>query len=733
MKATGLKKTMISGLLCLATIQVGTAQGLKTITLEDIWLKNTFKVKSVPGFNAMKDGKRYTQLDNEGGVVQVNSYELATGTKKGNLLQAPAYEGKPIAVEEYTLSSDEKKMLLLSENQPIYRHSILHRVYVYDLATQKTELLDTAKVLHASFSPDGSKVAFVKDNNLWYRDLRSGKTVQVTSDGRKNEIINGNCDWVYEEEFSFTQAYQWSPDGKTLAYYRFDESKVKEFTIPFYEGGDYPRNYTYKYPKAGEDNSEISIFLYNLANGTAVSAPVTKDGASRDFYIPRIKWTRDPAKLCIYKLNRLQNKLELFLADAASGRTELIYTESDPSYIEINDNLYFLPDGQSFVFTSEQSGYDQLYRWNWKKQEITRLTEGSEDIESVNGFDEKRKQVWYTVASGTMQRKLYTVSWNGGTPRCLTPEDGTHVVTTCEGYNYFLDKHSMLTQPPVFTLRDEKGKIIRTLEDNVTLRSTMQSYALGKIRFLKVKGTDKDLNAWMITPPDFSENKKYPVLLYQYSGPGSQGVLDRFPVFDFFWHQMLAEKGYIVVCVDGTGTGSRGADFRKKTYLQLGKYESEDQMAAARYLGGLPYVDKSRIGIWGWSYGGFISSTCLFKGQGLFKAAIAVAPVSNWRYYDNIYTERYMRKPQDNASGYDDNSPVNMAKNMSADTRLLLVHGTADDNVHFQNSAVLVTELVKNGKEFDSEYYPNKQHSLLGSATRFHLYRRMTEFILANL
>lgn len=735
MKPTGLKKMVLAVSLLLASggafIPAAAQNTLKNITLEDVWLKGTFRVKSVPGFNAMKDGKRYTQLDVKENVQQINIYDLAGGALKETLLSGASMNGKPIAIDEYYFSDNEKKLLLLAESQNIYRRSVLHRVYVYDLGSRSVQLLDTGKVLHAAFSPDASKVAFVKDNNLWYRDLQSGQVVQVTTDGKKNEIINGNCDWVYEEEFEFTQAYQWSPDGKMLAYYRFDERKVPEFNLAMYEG-NYPRDYTFKYPKAGEDNSVVSIHFYNLQQARSVPVQLDKEGDSKDYYIPRIKWTRDAAKLCVYKLNRLQNKLELFFADAGSGKAELVYTESDPSYVEINDNLYFLPDGQSFVFTSEQSGYNQLYRWDWKKQEITRLTDGKDDVESIAGYDEKKKLVWYTAAPGTTQRKLYALSWNGGTPRCLTPEDGTHVITPCEGYKYFLDKHSTLDTPPVFTLRDEKGKVIRTLEDNSALKSTMQSFALGRIRFTKVKGVSSELNAWMITPPDFSESKKYPVLMYQYSGPGSQEAADRFPIRDFFWHQMLAEKGYIIVCVDGTGTGYRGSDFKKKTYLQLGKYESEDQIAAARDLGTLPYVDKDRIGIWGWSYGGFMSATCLFKGEGLFKAAIAVAPVTNWRYYDNIYTERYMRKPQENASGYDDNSPINMTK-MLGDGKFLLVHGTADDNVHFQNSVMLVNELIKNGKEFDSEYYPNKNHSILGAATRYHLYKRMTAFILANL
>lgn len=703
--------------------------GHKKITLEDIWARNTFAVRSVPGFNAMEDGLHYTQMDNNNGVQQINVYELATGNKVRTLFDnsLQQYNGKKLQLDEYIFSKDEQKMLLLTESKNIYRRSITHTVYIYDLATKKIQLLDKERVLHAAFSPDAKKVAYVKDNNLYYKDLLSGRTVAVTKDGKQNHIINGNCDWVYEEEFSFTKAYEWSGNSKTIAYYRFDESKVKEYTLTYFDSL-YPRIYTYKYPKAGEDNSLVQVKLYSLRGGRTINADL---GPVKDQYIPRIKWMDDD-HLCIYRLNRHQNKLE-FLRTEQNGHTAVVYEEENKYYIDINDNIKFLPATASFVFSSERTGYNHLFSYNWKTKSLKELTTGDYDIESIIGIDDAKQMVYYTAAENSpLERKLYAVSWQGGAPKCLTSEKGTHSITACKGNKYFLDRYSRISRVPVYYLRDAEGNIIRTLEDNSKLEETMRQYALGDIKLMKIKGANGDeLNAWMIRPPDFNSSRQYPVLMYQYSGPGSQQVADRFPVGDYFWHQMLAQKGYIIVCVDGTGTGFRGEEFKKKTYLQLGKMESDDQVAVAKHLAELDYVDKDRIGIWGWSYGGFMSSTCIFKGNDVFKAAIAVAPVTNWRYYDNIYTERYMRTPNENENGYDENAPEKMAGRLKG--KFLLVHGTGDDNVHFQNSAMLINELIKANKDYDSEIYPNRAHGISGGNTRLHLYRRMTSFILENL
>lgn len=718
-------------LFAVFTSQVLFAQGTKQITIDDLWKNNTFAMKSVPGFNAMKDGLRYTKLEKAEDGQTINIYGLENGSWLGTVFNSneAKVDGKKLKVSAYEFSEDETKLLIKTERKGIYRHSATYKTYVYDVANKRISLLDNEGVLHASFSPDGSKVAYVKDNNLYYKDLATNNTKAVTIDGKWNYIINGNCDWVYEEEFAFTKAFQWSPDGKYIAYYRFDETKVPEYTLPIYSGL-YPENYTYKYPKAGEPNSIVEIRVHDVANSATATVNV---GNETDQYIPRIKWSKDASKLCVYRLNRLQNKLDLLLADARSGVAEIIYSETNKYYIDINDNLEFLPDGHSIIFTSERDKYTHLYHWDWKNKEIKDLTPGNFDIDNIVGIDAKRKAVYYTAAEQTpLERKLYAVNWSGRGKRLLTPEKGTHDITTIEGYNFFLDKYSSLNEPPIYYLRNNKGEVVRTLEDNIKFAVKLQDYALGKVEFATFKGAyGDDLNGWIMTPPDFDKSRKYPVLMYQYSGPGSQQVADKFPLGNYFWHQMLAQKGYIIVCVDGTGTGMRGEEFKKKTYLQLGNMESEDQIAVAKELGKLPYVDKSRIGIWGWSYGGFMSSTCLFKGSEVFKMAIAVAPVTNWRYYDNIYTERYMRTPAENPNGYDNNAPEKMAKNLEG--KFLLIHGTADDNVHFQNSVMLTEALIQAGKDFDGEYYPDKHHGISGGNTRHHLYTKMTNFILDNL
>lgn len=708
-----------------------TAQsGNKEITLEDLFSKGTFRVKGVAGFNAMKDGKMYTQIDREKTRQYIRVYNLETGKQERTLFDNATnnYDGKELSVESYSFSDDEQYMLLYTEGEHVYRHSEMQMVYLYDIASGKLTKIDNDKVMHATFSPDGKKVAYVKNNNMYYKDLTKDVIVQISDDGERNKIINGNCDWVYEEEFSFTRAFDWSEDSKYLAYYRFDESKVPEYTMAKYTGL-YPEQYTYKYPKAGERNSEVQIKIYNTATKNTA---IANTGTNTDIYIPRIKWTENAGELCVFRLNRLQNNLELLLTNADNGTTTVFFTESNDKYIEISDEIKFLPGGKEMILSSERSGNTHLYHYNRETKKMTDLTPGNYDIESLSGVDVAKKLVYYTAAEASpLQRHLYVVNFDGKKKKNLTPEPGTHSITPCKGNKYFLDKHSQVNKVPIFTLRDAGGKIIRTLEDNHELEAKLKEYSLGNVRLMTVKGVSENLNAWMITPPGFDSTKKYPVLMFQYSGPGSQQVADKFPLGNYFWHQLLAQKGYIIVCADGTGTGYRGEAFKKKTYLQLGKYESDDQIAVAKDLGTMPFVDKDRIGIWGWSYGGFMSATCIMKGNDVFKTAISVAPVTNWRYYDNIYTERYMRTPQENEKGYDENAPEKMVGKLKGN--LLLVHGTADDNVHFQNAAMLTTALVKANKQFDNAYYPDKAHGISGGNTSLHLYTKMTKFIIDNL
>jgi dipeptidyl-peptidase-4 len=698
----------------------------KDITLEDIWRNNTFAVRSVPGFNALKDGEHYTDVQTDGKQRTIQIKSLIDGSK-GKIL----YQGE-LPVDEYAISDAGDKLLLLTEAQNIYRRSVLHKVYVYEIESRKLTPIDTGKLLHPQFSPDGTKLAFVQDNNLYCLDLKSGEKIPVGKDGMRNKIINGNCDWVYEEEFEFTQAYQWSPDSRFIAWYRFDEGGVPEYSMTMYDKL-YPTEYKYKYPKAGEPNSIVEIRIMDLEKRSFIVPNLANSDGTLDYYVPRIKWSQDPAKLCIYKLNRHQNELQLFLADAKTGSMDPIYSETNKAYIEINDDMMFLPDGHSMLFSSERDGWRRLYTWDWKTNRLQTLTPGKFDVAGIVSNDAKVQNVYYLSAEPTpLERRLYALNLSSKKITQLTNETGTHAITGINGGKFFLDRYSSLNNPPVFTLRDDKGRIIRTLEDNSVLRGRMAEYRLGKMEFVKIPvDSGLQLNAWRIVPPDFDPGKKYPVLLYQYSGPGSQEAADRFPVRDYFWHQMLAQKGYVIICADGRGTGFRGEEFCKRTYLQLGRYESDDQIAVAKFMAKQSYVDPSRIGIWGWSYGGFMSSTCMFRGADVFKAGIAVAPVTNWRYYDNVYTERYMRTPAENASGYDDNAPEKMAAALRG--KFLLIHGTGDDNVHFQNAAMLVNALIRADKEYDSEFYPNRAHGISGGNTRFHLYRRMTEFILENL
>ncbi len=696
------------------------------ITLEDIWQKGTFRAKSVPGFNATRDGKRYTSLQQDS-LTRILVTDL-DGSGNTKTLWSGKFPGTLKPVEDFALSADEGRILLLSEGTPIYRRSASYRASVYDVATGKEIFIDSGKVLHATFSPDGQKVAFVRDNNLYYRNLISGKTTAITNDGKWNHVINGNCDWVYEEEFEFSRAFQWSPDSRYIAYYRFDESQVPEFSFTTYDTSAYTSEYRYKYPKAGAPNSVVTIHVYDLQDGQKATV------AGAEEYTPRIEWV-SPTQLCVLRMNRHQNQLDYLLANPKTGATENILTETDQAYVEVDDNRHFVSGKNLLFYTTEREGFNGLYAYDWKSKKHTRLSPQGVDVDKIVRVDEGAQKVYFIAAPQTVDRQFYEVGWNGKGLKQLTREAGSHDITPA-GNNLFLERFSTITTPPVFRFLDKSGRVVRTLEDNAGLQRALASKKLGAVKLVKLPvtpaaGKTTYLNAWIITPPDFDSTRKYPVLMHQYSGPGSQKVLDAFMGTDYYWHQMLAQKGYIIVCADGTGTGFRGSDFKKATYLQLGRYESDDQIAVARYFARQPYVDSARVGIWGWSFGGFMSSTCIFKAPDVFKTAIAVAPVTNWRFYDNIYTERFMRTPEENPRGYEENAPLNMAKNLRGN--FLMIHGTADDNVHFQNAVVLTDELIRQNKDFESEYYPNRNHGIYGGVTRLQLYRRMTDFILKNL
>lgn len=699
-------------LLLLFVPVIATAQK-KQITLDDIYKKGTFRSEMVPGFAE----------ENLDSIVNVKDIK----DEKGKALEA----------RDYLLSPDKKKLLVFTNRESIYRRSSKAVAYLFDIASKKTVQLDTAKLIHTTFSPDNSKIAYVKDNNLYIYDIASNSTRAVTTDGKWNYIINGNCDWVYEEEFEFTRAYEWSPKGDHIAYYRFDETNVKEYDITFYND-NYNKQYTYKYPKAGEQNSKVEIHIYDVPSGHDVKAQYDEG----DIYIPRIKWTKNNDQLVVYWMNRHQDDLKLLSTAAQTGAATLLYEEKNKYFVEINDDWWFLKDGKNFLFTSEMNGYRHLYLYSLDGKTKTQITKGDFEITDINGVDEINKKIYYTAAyPRPMDRNLYVTDFDGRKTVALTKGEGWHRMVLNDNFTQFYDYRSDINTPQTVTLnditidrkKDVTVKSVKTVGENTKLKSKIEEYAVGKAEFIRVPNSKGDtLNGWMLKPANFDPSKKYPVLFCNYGGPGSQQVSNRFGAVSF-WHQMLAEKGFIVVSVDNTGTGYRGEEFKKKTYLQLGKFEIEDQIDAAKFIGKMPFVDKNNIGHWGWSYGGFMSSLAITKGADVFSAAVAVAPVTSWRYYDNIYTERYMRTPQENPSGYDDNSPINFTDKIKG--KYLLIHGTGDDNVHFQNSVQMIKALVKSNIDFESAYYPDKNHGISGGLdnTTMHLWTRMTNWILENL
>ncbi|SOD88652.1 S9 family peptidase [Spirosoma fluviale] len=712
-------------------------QTRKNISLDDIWGRNqgVFSQRTVEAVNWMKAGGFYTTLDG-GKIVK---FSITTGAPVETLFDAQnatvSGTAKRVSVEGYQLSADERKMLITTQEEPIYRRSSKADFYVYDLNSARlTQLSKGGKQQYATFSPDGKRVAFMRDNNLFVVDLATKQETKLTTDGKLNAIINGGADWVYEEEFSMARAFEWSPDSKRLAWIRFDESRVPEYDMQLW-GGLYPVEYRFKYPKAGEANSRVSVWVADVLTGKKVQA---QTGAETDIYLPRIQWTKNPDLLSIRRMNRFQNKLDLLHVNAATGQATTVLTETSPTYVdlEFTDDLTYLNDGKSFLWSSERSGYRHLYLYGMNGQLIRSITTGNFEVSSVSGVDETSGTIFFTsTETSPLERHLYRVGVNGQNKQKLTTLPGTYTANFSPDFTYYLLYHTSASAPVRVSLRDTKTTSdLRVLEANDALKGRLATYTITPKQFFQTKAADgSPLNAWMIRPTNFDSTgaKKYPVLMFVYGGPGSQTVKNDWDSRDFFWYQTLAQKGYIIVSVDGRGTGARGAAFRTATYAQLGKLETEDQIAAARNLKTLPYVDPARVGIWGWSYGGYMSALCMTLGADVFKAGVSVAPVTNWRFYDTIYTERYLKRPQDNAAGYDDNSPVTHAAKLRGP--FLLVHGTGDDNVHFQNSIAFEDALIAAGKQFQSFYYPNRNHGIYGGNTRLHLYQMLTDFVEKNL
>jgi len=731
-----MKHLLIIILLITATFASKSQNVEKTdITVADLYQTYSFYPKSVYGLTSMNDGLHYTTLIGDSVIAK---YSYKTGNKVADLVLVKDFNNEAIkGISNYKFNNDETKIIFYINRERIYRRSFNAEYFVWDINAKKLfAVSNNGPQRLATISPDGKKIAFIRNNNIHITELTSGNEIQITNDGEWNKIINGAPDWVYEEEFEYNQAFDWSPDGKFLAYCKFDESGVQMFNMTVFKGLSpekiknalYPENQSFKYPKAGEDNSIVTVHSYNVNTKKTVLVNV---GDETDQYIPRLKWSPN-GKLVLYRLNRLQNKLEFLYANAETGTSEVFYTEENKRYIDENyfDNLTFLDNGNRFIYTSESNGYVHVYLYNGDGTLINQVTKGKWDVTNYLGYDSKKKLIYYQSAQPTpMQRSIYVIKTDGTGTKKLSTLTGTNSANFSKGFKYYINYYSNTSTPTLVTLHDYKGKQIRVLENNEPLKEKLKSTNFSPKEFFTFTTEQgSQLNGWMIKPVDFDSSRQYPVLMTQYSGPNSQQVLDDFWIG---WEQILSAKGYIVACVDGRGTGGRGEDFRKNTYLQLGKYETVDQIETAKYLGTLNYIDAGRIGIWGWSYGGFMTLNCMTQGADYFKAGIAVAPVTNWRYYDNIYTERFMRTPQENAAGYDDNSPINHVDKLKG--KLLIICGSADDNVHMQNTLEISEAFVQANKQFDMFIYTNRNHSIYGGNTRYHLYTKMLNFIKDNL
>ena len=696
-------------------------------TIQDIWQRYSFYPRTVYGIRSMNDGEHYTTLENN----KIKQFKYKNGKWVKDIFaftQVP--DTKAFSIDDYFFNKDETKILFSAETEPIYRHSFRAKFYLFDIKTKTlTNLSEKGKQQLMSFSPDGQKIAFVRDNNLYYIDLKTQKEVAITSDGEKNKIINGAPDWVYEEEFSFSKAFEWSPNSENIAFMRFDESKVKEYNMSIYNDL-YPQQYTFKYPKAGEENSKVSVLIYNLNLKTTKTADLGNDYE----YIPRIQWTKEPNTLSVQRLNRLQNHLEILFTDATTGQSKVIYSDKNDTYIEIYDNLTFTDDGKYFIFSNEKSGYNHLYLYDMSGKEIRQITKGEWEVIDFKGFNSKNQKLYYiSTENSPTERMLYEIKLDGSSKKQLSQKNGVNRAEFSKGFKYYINTWSDAKTPYIVSLHNGSGKLIRELRNNNQMFSLLTKYNWSNKEFLKIKNSEGiNLNAWIIKPVDFDSTKKYPVYMVVYGGPGQQMVMNQWD-YNALWYNHLSQKGYIVFSVDNRGTDGRGYQFRRATYGQMGKLESKDQADAAKYLQTLKFVDNSRIGIQGWSYGGYMSTLCLEKYPELFKMAIAVAPVTNWRYYDSVYSERYLGLPKDNPAGYDANSPTNLALVKQLKGKFLLIHGSADDNVHLQNTMELSKLLIEEDFDYQQFIYPNKNHGIYGGNTRLHLFNKLTKFTLENL
>lgn len=707
------------------------------LTLEDLLEKGTFAAKGVYGLRSMNDGLHYTVLAD--GNSKIVKYSYKTGKAVATLLDLNVIEDAPVkSIAGYDFDFNESRILFYTNRKNIYRRSFTADYYTYELKNKVLKpLSDEGSQQLATFSPNGVKIAFVRNNNLFIHDVRFGSEIQITFDGKFNEIINGAPDWVYEEEFGFNKAFDWAPDGSALAYIKFDESQVPVFHMNMFQGMNpsydtnalYPSNYSYKYPKAGEKNAKVSVHVYDIADRTTLPMECA---TGEDFYIPRIQWSRDPKKLAITTLNRYQNEMNIYLANVKTGKSTVLYREKNKYYIaESNlDNLFFLEDGKQFVITSEKSGFMHLYLYSMGGAQVKPITKGKFDIVDFYGYDAATGQYFYSAhEESPMELAVYSINGKG-VKRKLTPVKGWNEVTFSKNFKYYINTVSNVNTPLHTALYDQRARLVRVLEDNASLKERVAQFEVTPKEFIQLPAADGKtmLNAWIMKPVNFDPTKEYPLVVTQYSGPNSQSVKN---AWSLNWLNYLTQEGYVVATIDPRGTGARGEEFRKCTYMQLGKLESDDVIAATRALVQQPYISDRNVAIWGWSYGGFMSSLCLMKGADVFSTAISIAPVTNWRYYDSIYTERFMRTPEENPQGYDANSPIAWVSKLQGN--LLLCHGTADDNVHVQNCYELAEHLVQANKQFDMAIYTNRNHSIYGGKTTLHLYTRFVNYLNQHL
>jgi dipeptidyl-peptidase 4 len=681
----------------------------------------------------MRDGSAYTVLDDTLGQTNLYRVDPASGSRtvllRGEDLVPPGAR-QPIDIESYRFSRDNSKLLIFTNSARVWRQRTKGTFYVWDFTAKRLLPVSTnaGYQMFAKLSPDGRMAAFVRDNNIFVTDLTTGVETPLTTDGGEN-IINGTTDWAYEEELDLRDAFRWSPDGERIAFWRLDQTAVRPYYLVNADSL-YPVLTPVRYPKAGTPNSQVKIGVVELTTRHTTWIDL---GAQTDIYVAAMDFADSPAEIWLTRLNRHQNRMDVMLADARTGGSRVIMTDADSSWVEFAHRPLWIDGGKQFLFESDRDGYTHLYLYTRAGALVRRVTPGDWDVVTVHGVDETARVVYFTATlDGPLARPLARIGLDGRGLSRISTEPGTHVVEFDSTKHWYVDLYSHAGVPPVEVLHRADGSVVRTIADNHELVGKVAALGLTPPEFMKVRVADGiALNAFVIKPRNFDPSKRYPLLMWAYGGPGSQTVLDSWGGAYYLWFQKLARDGYLVASVDNRGTGARGAAFKRSVYLHLGRYESADQIAAARYLGGLPYVDPTRIGLWGWSYGGYVASRTMFIGGNVFRAAMAVAPVADWRLYDTIYTERYMLTPAENPDGYDEGSSVAYADSLKG--RFLLVHGTGDDNVHFQNSIRIVQRLERANKQFDMRIYPNKTHSISGGNTSENVFGLLTEWLQKNL